>query len=323
MEQPTPRQPPMPPVVYVPTTDETDPATRRVVMHQVADGRTALYTYSAPDRLAEFYRPDSPWVLLDVAALQRRSLLGQGHGRGLVQLTGDGSPGRGTTILCALVGLASLVAWGTLTLRADSALGRVGAGIFLATGLAVLMTAWGLILLARGLRTGPSPRTEQRDGDAATRFERDPGPRWWIGMAIPALMGIWALVMATTGLLVGQWVWAALLLVPIVFFLTIPALALIGRIRPGGVWVTQTRVIDEQHGLITELDFADAFDVRRSVGRVKITGESSAVRARPLAPAGMRRAPGVDGVLTIDTSGLAEDELVALLRSRLSGSGRT
>lgn len=208
-------------------------------------------------------------------------------------------------------------------MRADSALGRVGAGIFLATGLAVLMTAWGLILLARGLRTGPSPRTEQRDGDAATRFERDPGPRWWIGMAIPALMGIWALVMATTGLLVGQWVWAALLLVPIVFFLTIPALALIGRIRPGGVWVTQTRVIDEQHGLITELDFADAFDVRRSVGRVKITGESSAVRARPLAPAGMRRAPGVDGVLTIDTSGLAEDELVALLRSRLSGSGRT
>jgi hypothetical protein len=64
-------RPQLPPVVYVPTTDEPDVATRRVLMHRVADGRTALYTYSAIDRLHRWYLPDAPWLLCDVAALQR------------------------------------------------------------------------------------------------------------------------------------------------------------------------------------------------------------------------------------------------------------
>lgn len=64
-------RPQFPPVVYVPTTAEADPAVRRVVMHRVTDGRTALFTYSALDRLHDFYRLDSPWVVCDVAALQR------------------------------------------------------------------------------------------------------------------------------------------------------------------------------------------------------------------------------------------------------------
>jgi len=63
--------PPIPPVVYVPTTAGEDPATRRVLMHTVADGRTALYTYSAIDRLQTYYLPGSSWVLCDVPALQR------------------------------------------------------------------------------------------------------------------------------------------------------------------------------------------------------------------------------------------------------------
>lgn len=61
----------MPPVVYVPVTDDTHPAQRRVVMHRVPDGRTALYTYSAPDRVDLYYRIGTPTVLCDVAALQR------------------------------------------------------------------------------------------------------------------------------------------------------------------------------------------------------------------------------------------------------------
>lgn len=64
-------RPHLPPVVYVPTTDEGDVATRRVLMHRVADGRTALYTYSAIDRLHTWYLPDAPWLLCDVPALQR------------------------------------------------------------------------------------------------------------------------------------------------------------------------------------------------------------------------------------------------------------
>ncbi|TQL70279.1 hypothetical protein FB381_4208 [Nocardioides albertanoniae] len=60
-----------PPFVYVPTTSEDDPATRRVLMHTVEDGRTALYTYSAIDRLHRYYLPKSSWVVCDVPALQR------------------------------------------------------------------------------------------------------------------------------------------------------------------------------------------------------------------------------------------------------------
>jgi hypothetical protein len=67
----TDERPQLPPVVYVPTTDEPDVAARRVLLHQVADGRTALYTYSAIDRLHTWYLPDAPWLLCDVAALQR------------------------------------------------------------------------------------------------------------------------------------------------------------------------------------------------------------------------------------------------------------
>ena len=44
---------------------------RRIVMHKVADGRTALYTYSAIDRLHRYYLPEAPWVVCDVPALQR------------------------------------------------------------------------------------------------------------------------------------------------------------------------------------------------------------------------------------------------------------
>jgi len=64
-------RPDFPPFVYVPTTSEDEPAARRVLMHRVEDGRTALYVYSAIDRLHDFYLPDSSWVVCDVAALQR------------------------------------------------------------------------------------------------------------------------------------------------------------------------------------------------------------------------------------------------------------
>ncbi len=64
MEPPT-----LPPVVYAPTID-LDGATR-VRMHEMRDGRTALFVYSAIDRLQEQYGDDATWVLLSVDDLQR------------------------------------------------------------------------------------------------------------------------------------------------------------------------------------------------------------------------------------------------------------
>lgn len=61
----------LPPLVYVPTTGEEDVRQRRVIFHELLDGRTALFVYSAIDRLHEFYRPDCHWVVFDVAGLRR------------------------------------------------------------------------------------------------------------------------------------------------------------------------------------------------------------------------------------------------------------
>lgn len=64
-------RPALPPVVYVPTSAADDPSLREVQMHTLEDGRTALFVYSAIDRLHDLYSPDVPWLLCDVATLQR------------------------------------------------------------------------------------------------------------------------------------------------------------------------------------------------------------------------------------------------------------
>ena len=61
-----------PPVVYAPTLQPVgDGGEARLAMHRIADGRVALFVYSALDRLVSFYRADAPWVLLTVQDLQR------------------------------------------------------------------------------------------------------------------------------------------------------------------------------------------------------------------------------------------------------------
>jgi hypothetical protein len=62
-------RPTLPPVVYAPTI-ELDGATR-VRMHEMRDGRTALFVYSAIDRLQGQYGDDAAWVLLSVGDLEK------------------------------------------------------------------------------------------------------------------------------------------------------------------------------------------------------------------------------------------------------------
>lgn len=59
----------LPPVVYAPTIREDD--TTRIRMHRMADGRIALFVYSAIDRLQAQYGEDHPWVLISIPDLQR------------------------------------------------------------------------------------------------------------------------------------------------------------------------------------------------------------------------------------------------------------
>lgn len=59
----------LPPVVYAPTIDID--GTTRIRMHEMRDGRTALFVYSAIDRLQAQYGDDAPWVLLTVPDLEK------------------------------------------------------------------------------------------------------------------------------------------------------------------------------------------------------------------------------------------------------------
>lgn len=61
----------MPPFVYVPTTGEADTTQRRVLMRELDDGRTALFVYSAMDRLERAWGAATSWVVLDVPGLQK------------------------------------------------------------------------------------------------------------------------------------------------------------------------------------------------------------------------------------------------------------
>ncbi len=61
--------PALPPVVYVPTLTADD-GTNRLRMHQLRDGRVALFVYSAIDRLEAQYGEGHPWALLSVPNLQ-------------------------------------------------------------------------------------------------------------------------------------------------------------------------------------------------------------------------------------------------------------
>jgi hypothetical protein len=60
-----------PPVVYAPTTTLPDDERPRLELVATNDGRTALFVYSAIDRLHAFYRSDAAWALLTVEDLQR------------------------------------------------------------------------------------------------------------------------------------------------------------------------------------------------------------------------------------------------------------
>lgn len=63
------RRPALPPVVYAPTVVLDDAV--RIKMHKMRDGRTALFVYSAIDRLQAEYGEEAEWVLLSAGDLQR------------------------------------------------------------------------------------------------------------------------------------------------------------------------------------------------------------------------------------------------------------
>lgn len=63
--------PTMPPMVYAPTQRRPHAIDQYCLqMHRVEDGRTALFVYSALDRLERYYGADASWAVMSVKDLQ-------------------------------------------------------------------------------------------------------------------------------------------------------------------------------------------------------------------------------------------------------------
>ncbi|WP_341273182.1 SAV_915 family protein [Herbihabitans rhizosphaerae] len=62
---------PFPPVVYLPVSAVPEPGgDPEIELRQMSDGRRALLTYSALDRLVNLCGPDQPWVVLATDKLE-------------------------------------------------------------------------------------------------------------------------------------------------------------------------------------------------------------------------------------------------------------
>jgi len=120
------------------------------------------------------------------------------------------------------------------------------------------------------------------------------------------LLGGWFAVMGVVGALEESWLWPVLAAVPALYFLGIPVLAALGRLRPGGVWLTPTRVVDERLGRRSELPLDRVATVTPRTASVHVAPASpGTVVHRLLTPWPWRARTTEDLVLVTD--GLAWD----------------
>lgn len=156
-------------------------------------------------------------------------------------------------IVGSIPGLLSLFIGEGLLTRADTPFGRVWAAFFL-VGAVIILLGCAVLLLKPG--HGADPREVTYDGEPATYFARG-SLRQLAGWSTFALLGGWFLVMGVVGAIEENWFWPVLAAVPAVYFLGFPVLALVGRFRLGGVWITPTKVVNESLGLRSEIALAD------------------------------------------------------------------
>lgn len=221
--------------------------------------------------------------------------------------TGRVGPPVPLLVLGVLAGVFGVVAGIAVAARGTTA--TVVAGSLLATfGAAVLLSWASVVLRGREARRAAvdgrlAPRPAPIDGEPATYHPRAGGASRALALAALALMGVWALVMIVLALLRGAPGWLVLLLPWAVLVLGGPVLALAGRLDPGGVWVTATRVVDVDRGARAEIALVDVDLVTPMVGKVLLRPRrSGAVTARRFAGPWGRR-PRTD-LFVVETVGL-------------------
>lgn len=162
-------------------------------------------------------------------------------------------------VLGLLAGGASIALGLGLLGRVDTGFGAVGATGFVVLGLIILMS--GLSLRRRRAPQPPPERETTWQGEPARFQARATGLPAATTFLTFALLGAWTTAIGVVGAVEQTWLWAVLAAAPAVYFGGFAVLWVAGRFRPGGVWLTPTRVVDEHFGLRSELALADVADL--------------------------------------------------------------
>lgn len=240
----------------------------------------------------------------------------------MVQLTAPARPGPLAAGLSLLVGLGAVALGVGLLRETESAFGATWASLFLVCGVVVLASLVTVLPAPSG--PPPAPRQVTWEGEPARFFPRRNGRARSVGLAVLTLLGGWFAALGIVGAIEENWIWPVLAAVPAVYFLGFPVLAALGRFRAAGVWLTPTRVVDEQHGLRSELALAEVAVVTPRSQSVHVTpNEPAAVTRRRLTPWPWRARPrSTDLVIATDGVAGGSDGLAADVRAAAAGVRR-
>ncbi|WP_141782056.1 hypothetical protein [Nocardioides albertanoniae] len=215
-------------------------------------------------------------------------------------------PGPFGATLAVLSGLLSLgIGVVVLRLYHDEPFAIVWSSLPVVLGVIVLVSCFTLLLIKRPA-VPPLPATDTVVDDERARFlPRRDRRGFGLNLLVFLILGGWFLVMGIVGAIEENWLWPVLAAFPAAYFLGFPALRAVGLFRPGGVWLTPTRILNEQYGLRTEIAVGDVETAYSSLDEVRVVPvDPSAVdhkRRIPrlwcarLVPGEMHILDGIDG----------------------------
>lgn len=215
------------------------------------------------------------------------------------------TPGPVLTVVGLVTGVGVAgIGIGLVARNYDEPFAAVWSSLFVLVGLICLISYVGLIL---GKRSQLAPRPSRDvifENEQARYLPRSANPAAVAGTIVYVLLGGWFLVMGVVGAVEESWLWPVLAAFPAVYFLGFPVFQAVGRFRRGGVWLTETRIVDEHLGLRREVALANvktAFDV---FDAVRVDPEDpSLIRYKRLTPR-LWCARLVPGEMLIQANGL-------------------
>ena len=170
-----------------------------------------------------------------------------------------------------LTGVATTgIGVGVLVRTYEDPFGAVWSSLLVVVGVIVLISYVALLVARRPQPPAQSGRDVALGDEVARYLPRRPNPGTVASNFVFVLLGGWFLVMGAVGAVEENWFWPVLAAFPAAYFLGFPVLRAVGLFRPGGVWLTSTRVVNEQYGLRSEIALSDVKTAYSVLGSVQI-----------------------------------------------------